>query len=539
MSSSERAKPQSESLHQLSSEKSKSNEERDSSEVFMICQIHLSSSVPEDPNEQFDRAFKYFEGKGVPVNKAKAADLFAKSASRGNGRAQFNIGLMYLHGDGVEKNPRRAEEYLKKAAQQKIPKAMFCLGTLYLKGADGVPKDKCKAAELFEKASDYDVKALFNLALMYLNGYGVKKDVKKACELFERGGEMNDGDSLYILGTIYDSGAGDVEEDKIKAFECFSKSANIGNAKAQFRLAQMYHNGEGCQANDEKARKFATQAYNGGVVEAQQFLSQLPVKSRSINVNEYENEEEDEEYDEYNESEPLAEDERIDDYFTNDKDQAVYKVFKSLEQRIKNVHSIFYYPYVDFNSALVDIYNLFIDRKISNVLSEFNQARNNLIEAEDNAYNAIAAKKRRKNRLPKLIRDDRGHISLDDSNGFLSLSEMPSSSSQIDDFDDELYKLGLDVRTLEHRLLSIQNQIDNSRLSQKKVTMSPMSSSSEGPKYSKGTINSKNSFDRFFGNNNISDSLEDSGSNSFKPNPPPMASNPNSPYQKRIKKIFE
>ena len=52
-------------------------------------------------SSQYDLAYNYQNGNGVPQNYSKAVSLYLKSAAQGYVRAQTNLGLMYEYGDGL------------------------------------------------------------------------------------------------------------------------------------------------------------------------------------------------------------------------------------------------------------------------------------------------------------------------------------------------------------------------------------------------------------------------------------------------------
>ncbi|MFP8738229.1 tetratricopeptide repeat protein, partial [Klebsiella aerogenes] len=63
-----------------------------------------------------------------------AKELFEKSASQGNAKAQFLLGSMYYAGEGVDKNYEHAKEWFEKSAAQGEHNSQFLLGTMYVLG---------------------------------------------------------------------------------------------------------------------------------------------------------------------------------------------------------------------------------------------------------------------------------------------------------------------------------------------------------------------------------------------------------------------
>ncbi|NRB11253.1 MAG: sel1 repeat family protein [Rickettsiaceae bacterium] len=54
--------------------------------------------------------------------------------------------------------------------------------------------------------------AQYNLAVMYKNGDGVKKDLKKAAELYQKSADQGDASAQNSLAVMYKNGEG-VEKD--------------------------------------------------------------------------------------------------------------------------------------------------------------------------------------------------------------------------------------------------------------------------------------------------------------------------------------
>lgn len=106
-----------------------------------------------DDFSQYELGTYYMEGKVVPKNEKTAVDLFTKSAEQGYHRAQYELGICYLNGKGVTKNEAKAINWLTMAGKQGHPQAQKNLGICYLEGR-GVPKDESKAVDWLTKAAE-------------------------------------------------------------------------------------------------------------------------------------------------------------------------------------------------------------------------------------------------------------------------------------------------------------------------------------------------------------------------------------------------
>ena len=93
---------------------------------------------------QLNLALMYYEGLGIPEDRAQAAGWFRKAADQGVGTAQFSLGLMYFRGRGVEQDSGEAARWFRMAAEQDDAEAQVNLGILYGTG-DGVEKDLVEA----------------------------------------------------------------------------------------------------------------------------------------------------------------------------------------------------------------------------------------------------------------------------------------------------------------------------------------------------------------------------------------------------------
>lgn len=72
---------------------------------------------------QYSLGCFYNEGLGVPQDRHKAFNLFAKAAKQGHKEAQYNVGYMYGNGWGVERNQTLANYWFREAAKNGHPQA--------------------------------------------------------------------------------------------------------------------------------------------------------------------------------------------------------------------------------------------------------------------------------------------------------------------------------------------------------------------------------------------------------------------------------
>lgn len=125
-------------------------------------------------------------GQGVSRSKARTVELYTKAAELGDGPAQVMLAHLYLHGEGgVPKNKARAAElYARAAGQDGILQgsAQQYLANLYAAGT-GVLKNEAKAIELYAKAGENGQEGGYlKIGWIYLS----KKDSKRAIEFFDK-----------------------------------------------------------------------------------------------------------------------------------------------------------------------------------------------------------------------------------------------------------------------------------------------------------------------------------------------------------------
>ena len=73
---------------------------------------------------------------------------------------------------------------------------------------------------------------------MYEHGAGVRRDRKKALELYTKGAEAGDADSMMSLGRMYENGLG-VTKDMAKALELYRQASANGSKQAAKALERL------------------------------------------------------------------------------------------------------------------------------------------------------------------------------------------------------------------------------------------------------------------------------------------------------------
>lgn len=123
--------------------------------------------------------------------------------------------------------------------------------------------------------------AQYQMGLIYQNGYGVRKDLNKAFELFSLAAAQRYPDAYFSLALMYSSGEG-VEQDLKKAFSFTEKAANKDLASAQFNLGVMYYNGEGVNRDYLRASRWYQQAADQNYALAQFNLALMYSEGKGV-----------------------------------------------------------------------------------------------------------------------------------------------------------------------------------------------------------------------------------------------------------------
>jgi AcrR family transcriptional regulator len=122
-------------------------------------------------------ALAYLKGDGVAEDKSAAARWSASAAEAGVPVAQYLLGAL-------TDDKARAFQLFAQAAAKGNLKAMHNLAIAYAQGA-GTPKDEAKAAEWFARAAERGyVDSAFDLAVLYERGEGVPQDLKQAMKWY-------------------------------------------------------------------------------------------------------------------------------------------------------------------------------------------------------------------------------------------------------------------------------------------------------------------------------------------------------------------
>jgi hypothetical protein len=237
-----------------------------------------------DCSSQKKLADCYYLGQGAERNIAKAAYRYEQAAEQGDYDSQKALIRCYLQGgSGFPPDSRRAEYYSKrygvyadddtaegitKRAQLGDPNAQFRLGCMLLSGT-GAEHDPPKGIYWLKQAADNGhAAALFDLGCCYYSGNGVPEDKVTAVLMFRKAAEKGDLDALNNLGSCCLQGEG-TDRDPREAAENFRKAAELGHAKAQYNYGDCCYKGTGVPRNAAEALRWYREAASQGNADGQ------------------------------------------------------------------------------------------------------------------------------------------------------------------------------------------------------------------------------------------------------------------------------
>ena len=129
---------------------------------------------------------------------------------------------------------------LQSLAKDGVPAAYSRLGQIYEHGW-GVEIDKKKAYEWYQRGYNelHDYDSIMGLGNLLFSGDGCCQDYDASFLYFMEGTQFRDPEAYYMLGIMYDTGKG-VVQDKKKAKAMYLRAAAKGHMLALVPVASMY-----------------------------------------------------------------------------------------------------------------------------------------------------------------------------------------------------------------------------------------------------------------------------------------------------------
>ncbi len=203
----------------------------------------------------------------------------------------YVLGDLFYHGRfGLKKDMQEAKKYLDFGAQQGHgPSAKF-LGDLYFYGKDGVEKNLNEAAKYykygFERKGGPYAPLCYEYGFMVHHGQGgLKQDCQLALKAYGHVFTLNYSADFKkklsrIIADIYDTGQGNVPQNKKEALERFWTLARDNDAYAMYKMGELIFNGNSASedlnkdklAREKKALEWFKKANEQGDLNAPTFI---------------------------------------------------------------------------------------------------------------------------------------------------------------------------------------------------------------------------------------------------------------------------
>ena len=185
------------------------------------------------------RLAEVFEnGRVVPADLPRAAELYSLAADQRYLKAQYRLAAMYDEGRGVPRDPERAATLFRQAAERGHADAQWRLGRAYATGT-GVTRDFAEALSWYMKAAEQDhADAQFEIARHHEAGVGVEKSMSQALDWYRRAAEGGSAVAALRLGLAFEHGDG-VETDERVAIYWYEQAAVRGRPEAWIRVAAL------------------------------------------------------------------------------------------------------------------------------------------------------------------------------------------------------------------------------------------------------------------------------------------------------------
>ncbi len=202
----------------------------------------------------------YLNARGTERDIQAAVKELEDAASRGEAESFKELGDLFYKDELVERNDERAFYWYGKAYAAGIKEAALPLASLYLRPSDD--QDVPRAEKLFREAAEIETDGQASLALgnIYRNGLGGEIDMQQAISWYEKGAMLGNPECMEILGCLYFQGEEGIDRDYKKAFEWLSRCESAGCLQSYSKLAYLYMKGEGCTADENKAKELFERA---------------------------------------------------------------------------------------------------------------------------------------------------------------------------------------------------------------------------------------------------------------------------------------
>lgn len=220
----------------------------------------------------------YLSGEGTLSSISNAQKYFKIAADNGSLQSQFNLARLYLKENSTRYSKLQAIKYLKMSANKSYIPSINLLASIYQYGNIATPQDLPQAIKLYKIASSKNsssaqnelgviystllitvnyhqaikyftlsslagfVPAKYNLATMYQNSEGVKRNLRKAFQLYLDAADDGHTNAMYNLAIMHKDGSG-VEKNMSMSIYWFKKGAFVEDVGSMYNLGMIYRYG--------------------------------------------------------------------------------------------------------------------------------------------------------------------------------------------------------------------------------------------------------------------------------------------------------
>ena len=163
---------------------------------------------------------------------------FLQLAETGHAPSQFSVGLIYHLGRGTRVDLEKAYYWYKRSVLNDHIAGINNIGMMYLNG-EYVVQNRDVAFRLFKKASTTHSQAMDNLGQCFENGWGTKRDISRAINMYTLAGDNGYLRGWYHLGKLYEKGYPGTPRDIEKAVEWYIKAAERKEVQSIKRLRRL------------------------------------------------------------------------------------------------------------------------------------------------------------------------------------------------------------------------------------------------------------------------------------------------------------
>lgn len=219
----------------------------DTQRAKKLCKVYIKNEKKPDPAIYNLLGTIYLKEK----NYVKAEETLLIAQKQGFEYAYITLANMLYKRVGQN---IKAKKVYENAAKKGNLIAKAFLAELCIEGPDGL-RDFTRADKLYDEVTRDAKMKDPNIIAAYANyletGTILKKNIRKALQLYERAAKLGSGEAYNKLGSISAEGIG-IRQSYQKAVKYFEKAAELDNVNAILNLAMMYEKERGVEKNDKK-----------------------------------------------------------------------------------------------------------------------------------------------------------------------------------------------------------------------------------------------------------------------------------------------